>query len=66
MKGCSHTESDKDDYQQWTTAINVHCNSGRNILHVGERLIEKLPHGLTLLPTAILRCALFVFGSDGC
>ena len=34
MKGCSHKELDKDNYQQWTTAISIYCNSGCNILHV--------------------------------
>ena len=63
MKGCSHKELDKDNYQQWTTAISIHCNSGRNILHVREKLIGKLPQGITLIPSAILRCALLVFGS---
>ena len=28
MKGCSHNELDKDNYQQYTTAISIHCNSG--------------------------------------
>ena len=28
MKGCSHKELDKDNYQQETTAISIHCNSG--------------------------------------
>ena len=28
MKGCSHKELGKDNYQQWTTAINIHCTSG--------------------------------------
>ena len=28
MKGCSHKELDKDNYQQWTTAIYIQCNSG--------------------------------------
>ena len=28
MKGCSHKELDKANYQQKTTAINIHCNSG--------------------------------------
>ena len=28
MKGCSHKELDKKRYQQWTTAIDIQCNSG--------------------------------------
>ena len=28
MKGCSHKELDKDNYQHWTTANSIHCNSG--------------------------------------
>ena len=28
MKGCSHKELDKENYQQKTTAISIHCNSG--------------------------------------
>ena len=28
MKGCSHKELDKENYQQYTTAISIHCNSG--------------------------------------
>ena len=28
MKGCSHKELDKDNYQQKTTAISIQCNSG--------------------------------------
>ena len=28
MKGCSHKELDKDNYQQYTTPISIHCNSG--------------------------------------
>ena len=28
MKGYSHKELDKDNYQQETTAISIHCNSG--------------------------------------
>ena len=66
MKGCSHKELDKENYQQKTTAINIPCNSGRNILHVREKMIEKLPQELTLSHGAILRCALFVFGSHRC
>ena len=28
MKGCSHKELDKENYQQKTTAINIRCSSG--------------------------------------
>ena len=28
MKGCSDKELDKDNYQQDTTVISIHCNSG--------------------------------------
>ena len=28
MKGCSHKELDKENYQHQTTAISIHCNSG--------------------------------------
>ena len=36
------------------------------MLHVCEKLIGKLPQGFTLIHSAILRCALLVFGSHGC
>ena len=36
------------------------------MLHVCEKQIEQLPQGLTLFHSAILRCALFVFGSHRC
>ena len=28
MKACSHKELDKDNYQQSSTALNIHCYSG--------------------------------------
>ena len=66
MKGCSHKELDKETIYKRPQQLTFKATQDEISYMFEKHCSEKLHQGLTLFHSAILRCALFVFGSHRC